>query len=177
MSRADLLGFFRGICTFMKEFQPVIQQKGSFILQDRMKDTWGTMVNKVLAQVFGKEGPHAYHWDKDSDAEPPNWTQTILARGSDKFGRPQGENGGNHYKGYVGAYRVTLTDAEYRRLEGYCTSEIPTQSDWSCKLKESEGILNDFADGMRCMYAHLIQTPLVLTACEAIGTLDSSELP
>jgi hypothetical protein len=166
-----LLGFSRGIRVFTKECQAIVQEKKSFVLQDPTKDTWGTMVNKDLAKIFEKKGPQAYHWDKEIAAEPPNWTETILALRSDKFGLAQDEDGGNHYKGYVRAYRVILTEAEYRRLEGYCTSDIPTRSDLSCELEETKKMLKVITDTKLCTYCQLACVALILTVCKAMKDL------
>lgn len=166
-----LLGFSRGIRVFTKECQAIVQEKKSFVLQDPTKDTWGTMVNKDLAKIFEKKGPQAYHWDKEIAAEPPNWTETILALRSDKFGLAQDEDGGNHYKGYVRAYRVILTEAEYRRLEGYCTSDIPTRSDLSCELEETKKMLKVITDTKLCTYSQLAYVALILTVCKAMKDL------
>lgn len=141
------------ICQFINESQIILEEKKSFVLQDPAADTWGSLANKAISFNTKKDGPAVVPVgvNKESPGGPPNWIETIIGLQRGVFKRCPCGNGPAHYKGRLGDYVATVTRDEYKCLEGYCSCEIPTHSDWQDELQATEKkreIVEFFKPGM-----------------------------
>ncbi|KAJ5404475.1 hypothetical protein N7509_004346 [Penicillium cosmopolitanum] len=128
------------ICQFIDESQIIVEEKKSFVLQDPAADTWGSWANKAISFNTKKDGAAVVpvEMNKESPGERPNWIRTIIGLRRGVFKRCPCGIGPAHYKGRLGDYIATVTRDEYKCLEGYCSCEIPTRSDWQDELYATE---------------------------------------
>ncbi|CAI7606594.1 unnamed protein product [Penicillium pancosmium] len=128
------------ICQFIDESQIIVEEKKSFVLQDPVADTWGSWANKAISFNTKKDGPAVVPVgiNKENPGERPNWIQTIIGLRRGIFKRCPCGIGPAHYKGRLGDYIATVTRDEYKCLEGYCSCEIPTHTDWQDELYATE---------------------------------------